>query len=318
MILVASLLLFFSFLFLGIRMTKIVRSEESEMESKIAQRLKQATGTATSLHLERRNRLSDLPFLNRLLKKINRISRLDQFIAQADLSISVGSFILFSLVLASSAFFLGTLFRLHSLVTLMMCAWAGLMPFAFVMIRRSARAKKFSDRFPDAIGLLSGSLRAGHSLQMAVETVVEEGHDIVAQEFGKVLSEVELGQNFEEALNAILKRVDTQELRLFISAVMLQRETGGNLAGLLDNLESIIRQRQELYRELKAATAQARLSGIILSLLPIFVAGVLLLISPEHMLFFVRDPAGLNLLKVCIAGQVLGIVIIQRLMKIDI
>lgn len=178
--------------------------------------------------------------------------------------------------------------------------------------------KRFSGLFPDAIAVMASSLRAGHSLQIAFETVVNESGDIIAQEFKSVLSEFGVGQNFEEALKGILTRVDTPELRLFISAVILQRETGGNLAELLDNLELVIRDRQELKRELKSSTAQARLSGMILSLLPVFVGLVLYFIHRDYVLFFFQDSIGTKLLAGAVIGQMLGIAFIQKIVHIEL
>ena len=153
---------------------------------------------------------------------------------------------------------------------------------------------------------------------MAIEEVVNEKADIVSEEFHKILSEVEVGQNFEEALKGILNQVDTSELRLFVSAVVLQRETGGNLAELLDNLEAMIRERQELKGELRAATAQARFSGLILGLLPIFVGLAVFMIHPDYILFFFRDSTGTKLLALAVVMQVLGIVAVQKIVHIEL
>ena len=146
---------------------------------------------------------------------------------------------------------------------------------------------------------------------------MEEGKDLVSFEFNQVLSEIEVGQNFEEALKGILTRVDIPDLRLFISGIILQRETGGNLAELLDNLESVIRERQELRRELGAATAQAKLSGIILSLLPVFVGFFVFIVNQKYMLFFLNDPIGTKILLSCVVGQMFGIFWISKVIRIE-
>ena len=317
MILIISIIFFFFIFFLGLSIFNITRAQETELRAKIQDRLKRAYFPITEITLEKKDRLSDVPLFNRILQKISRVKNIEIFIDQSGLSISVGTFILLSLFLGVLSFFLilssGAKFFISAA-----CSFVVFFIPAFIInFKRVSRIKIFCARFPDSIALIASSLRAGHSLQMAIGAVVEESIDIVAFEFQRVLSEIGVGQNFEEALKGMLKRIDTPELRLFISAVILQRETGGNLAELLDNLEFVIRERQELKRELRAATAQARLSGTVLSLLPVFVGFFIFLINHEYMLFFVQDPFGTKLLFLCFIGQIMGILSIRKIVQID-
>ncbi|MBI4372294.1 MAG: type II secretion system F family protein [Candidatus Omnitrophica bacterium] len=318
MILLVSTASFFFIFFLALSLSNILQAEENERKAKIADRLKNSGLEITALRLEKKERLSDLSFLNALLRRIGHLKGLQNYISQAGLSISVGAFILFSLLLASMTFFVGALIKIGLTSTVASSLLIFLFPFLYLGFRRKSRIKKFSIRFPDAIGLIVSSLRAGHSIQMAIESVVQEGGNVVSIEFDKMLSEVQVGQNFEEALKGILNRVDTPELRLFISAVVLQRETGGNLAELLDNLETVIRDRQELKRELTATTAQARFSGLVLSLLPAVVTLMIFVIKPDFIFFFVNDPIGIKLLIACVIGQFLGMFTIQRIVHIEL
>ncbi len=317
MILIISIISFFFIFFLGLSIFNVTRAQEAELRARIQYRLKRTNFPLTEVNLEKKDRLSDLPFFNRALQKIARAKNLESFIHQSGMSISVGAFLLFSVLLSALAFF-GLFFCGVKWIIAAACSSVlFFIPFLVVNFKRKGRIKMFSTRFPDSIALIASSLRAGHSLQMAIGTVVEENKDIVAFEFRHVLSEIEVGQNFEEALKGMLKRIDTPELRLFISAVILQRETGGNLAELLDNLEFVIRERQELRRELHAATAQARLSGTVLSLLPVFVGFFIFVINKEYMLFFVQDSFGTKLLFLCFVGQILGILSIRKIVSLD-
>ena len=317
MILLTSIVFFFFIFFLGLSISNIVKFQETELRSKIEDRLKNADKMITEVRITKRERLSDLPFLDHLLRKLIVIRKLQNYIGQSGLSLSVGSFVLLSLVFASLIFLPAVFFNAPFQFASVSALGFLFLPFLFVSLTRSRRIKKFSTQFPDCIGLITSSLRAGHSFQMAIETVVEEGKDLVSSEFRQVLSEVEVGQNFEEALKGILTRVDTPDLRLFISGVILQRETGGNLAELLDNLEVVIRERQELKRELSAATAQAKLSGLILSLLPIFVGLFVFVVNRNYMLFFFNDPIGTKILLGCVVGQMFGIFWISKVVKIE-
>lgn len=317
MILVVSLTFFLFAFFLGLSVFHITRAQETELRAKIQDRLKNTHFPITEVKLEKKDRLSDLPLFNRILQNISKIKKLEVFIEQSDLSISVGTFILFSLFISALSSFLMLLFGINLMISMVCSFFIFFIPSLFVNVKRLSRIKMFSARFSDSIALIAGSLRAGHSLQMAIGTVVQENKDIVSFEFQRVLSEIEVGQNFEDALKGMLKRIDTPELRLFISAVILQRETGGNLAELLDNLETVIRERQELKRELRAATAQARLSGTVLSLLPVFVGFFIFVINHDYIMFFFDDPFGTKLLFMCIAGQILGILAIRKIVQLD-
>lgn len=317
MILVISLTFFLFAFFLGLSVFHITRAQETELRAKIQDRLKNTHFPITEVKLEKKDRLSDLPLFNRILQNISKIKKLEVFIEQSDLSISVGTFILFSLFISALSSFLMLLFGINLMISMVCSFFIFFIPSLFVNVKRLSRIKMFSARFSDSIALIASSLRAGHSLQMAIGTVVQENKDIVSFEFQRVLSEIEVGQNFEDALKGMLKRIDTPELRLFISAVILQRETGGNLAELLDNLETVIRERQELKRELRAATAQARLSGTVLSLLPVFVGFFIFVINHDYIMFFFDDPFGTKLLFMCIAGQILGILAIRKIVQLD-
>lgn len=318
MILLIALISFFFVFFLGLSIVKIIQAQEEELRAKIADRLRNVDREMTGAQIKKNERLSDLPLLDRLFRKITRLRVLQNFLNQAGLRVSVGSFLLSSLLLGVAVFFITFLFRTPVTASAFFALVVSLVPYFYMALKRAGRIKKFSNRFSDALAVMASSLRAGHSLQMAIESVVAEGHDVVSVEFEKVISEMGVGQNFEDALKGMLDRMDTQDLRLFISAVVLQRETGGNLAELLEGLESVVRERQELRGELKAATAQARLSGMVLSCLPIFVGFFVFAINPDYILFFFRDETGNKLFMSCVTGQILGIFSIHKIVRMEI
>ena len=317
MILFIVLSSFLFLFFLALSTSNIIRAQQDELAAKIEDRLATGDKTITTFHIERKERMSDLPFLDRMFRSMESMKKLQDVIKQAGLSISLGSFLMGSLLFGVLAFFAVFLMTANALVSSAAGMGLLILPFMYVGMRRSGRTKRFSDRFPDAIGVMASSLRAGHSLQIAFETVVQETGDIISEEFKCILSEFEVGQNFEEALKGVLSRVDTPELRLFISAVVLQRETGGNLAVLLDNLELMIRDRQELKRELASVSGQAKLSGIILSLLPVAVALIIFNLTPQHVLFFFKDPLGSKILTMTAGWYLIGIFIMRKMVHIE-
>ncbi|MBI1977624.1 MAG: type II secretion system F family protein [Candidatus Omnitrophica bacterium] len=318
MIPLASLFAFLTVFFIIYGFSNMVQSEERQKRAHIINRLRVVNEKTSEFQIEKNRRLSDLNLFNRILMRIKAMKKLQHFITQGGFHFSVGSFLLFSSLLSALAFLFSLLTGIHFSTAFLVACGFFFFPYVWVNFKRAARTRKFSDRFPDAISLIGSSLRAGHSLQMAIGTVINEGKDIVSVEFEKILSEVEVGQSFEEALKGILDRIDTPELRLFVSAVILQRETGGNLAEILDSLENVIRDRQELKRELKATTAQVRLSGTVLSLLPLLVSLFVLIIHPDYILFFIKDSLGTKLLIACLIGQGLGIMTIQKIVRIQL
>jgi len=268
--------------------------------------------------LEKNNRLSDLPFLNRILTEIRFIRSFKIWLQQSDIPWSAGSFLLLTAVMAGLPpiwFMLtGTGSTMLSIIFALTC---GSCPFFAVQHKRLKRQKAFETAFPDAVGRLASSLRAGYSLQIAIEGLVKELENIVGEEFKHVVGQMEMGQSFEIALQKMLERIDTPDLRLFIASISIQRESGGNLSGLLSNLENTIRERFQLRRELQAASAQGRLSGMVMSLLPVFVAFFVYLIHNEYIMFFFEDPLGKNMLWGALAGQMIGMLCIRKIVRIE-
>ena len=270
------------------------------------------------MRMERRDQLSALPLFDRILRRISPVKRLRTWIRQSALPMAPAVFLLATALLSSGTFFVLSTLHQKGTGVWIISLCAAVIPFGFVQIKRHQRIKKFSAAFPDAVSRLASSLRAGYSLQMAVEALTEDTSNLVSREFCTVLSQLQVGQSFEAALQAILERMDTPDLRLFIASVIIQRESGGNLAELLDNLEITIQERFALQRELSAATSQARFSGIVLSLLPVFVAAFVYFIHRDYILFFFQDPVGQALLKGCAAGQALGMWSIHKIVSIQI
>ncbi len=287
------------------------------VESRV-NRFLSAAEAAEPVSIERRGVISAMPFFNRLLSRSQQIFRLQAWIRQAGFQFSPGVFLLFSATLGLACFLLTQISGTALMPSILLTGMTTWLPTGVLNFLRSRRQLAFSRQFPDAIGRMVSSLRSGYSLQMALEAVSENRDTLAAQEFGEVRAELDLGQSFEQALEKMLDRMDTAELRLFVSAVKIQRESGGNLADLLDNLEGTIRERFELQNELRSATGQARLSGIILSLLPVFVATVLFFVNRDYILFFVRDPAGRALLWASVLSQLAGIWMIRKIISIKV
>lgn len=192
------------------------------------------------------------------------------------------------------------------------------LPFAYVYRLRARRLRAFEAQFPEALGFIARSMRAGHAFSVALEMLHQEFDEPLASEFRRVFDEHNLGMPLETALQGLSRRVPLMDVHFFVSAVLLQRRTGGNLAEILDNLATLIRERFKLRGKIRAISAHGRMTGMALTAIPIVVALMLFYVNPEYMQFFFNDETGRLMLGVAVGLQVLGYLIIQRIVAIEI
>ena len=191
-------------------------------------------------------------------------------------------------------------------------------PFLFLKIKTKRRAKAFNDQLGDTLILIANALRTGYSFMQAIEMVAREMLPPISAEFGRTLKEMNLGVPTETAMTNMARRVDSDDLDLVITAVLIQRQVGGNLAQVLDGIAGTIRERIRIKGEIKTLTAQGRMSGVIVSLLPVALLAALKMINPSYIDLLFTHPAGQMMLGAAVLGQVLGIVTIQKIVTIDI
>jgi tight adherence protein B len=196
-------------------------------------------------------------------------------------------------------------------------ALAGLIPWLAVRTTARRRMHRFDEQFPDALELLTRALRAGHALSTGFQLVGEELKDPVGTEFSLVAEEIKFGLDIRAALNNLAQRVGAQDLPYFVTAVLIQRETGGNLAELLDKLGELIRERHKFYGKVRALTAQSRLSAVILALwLPFIVVGMALL-RPEYIGVLFESPMGYGILGFAAVLDVIGYLVARNLADVE-
>ncbi len=195
---------------------------------------------------------------------------------------------------------------------------AGSIPVFVAAHKKRKRLAAFEKNFADSLDILTAALRAGLAFSAAVQVVAEESPEPVSKEFSLVFEENRLGLDMKEALRNLAQRVDCPELRMFVTAVILQRETGGNLAEILDGTAAVIRDRFRILGEVRALTSQQRFSGAILSILPIVMACLLLITAPDYMLVLIKDPWGPYLIGGAITLQIIGYLVIKRIVAIKV
>ena len=267
---------------------------------------------------------SRIPWLNRLLSKSLTAGRISRFLEQADSKLTPGLLIILSLLLALIGFLIG--FRLSRgsigfIPYLIAIGWAiilGFIPYLYVLSKKKQRMKKFQAQLPEALDLIARSLRAGHAFTGGLKMVGDEMSDPIGSEFLKTLNEINLGVSVQEALINLAKRVDCPDLRFFITSVIIQRETGGNLAEILEKLAYLIRERFKFFGKVQTLAAPGKLTAIILVILPFAMAFVMSMTSPKYIQTLTTDPAGKYLIGSALLLLAIGALFIKKMVAIKV
>ena len=305
---------------LGAYYALVVRPEDRE-KSKLLARLATPKGTSTLLKagdLERpAEKLSSIQAIQAMLSRANGVSGpIERLINQADLRVTVGALVMVSLLLGSVGYLLVKALTPSTLMALGTAPLFASVPFMFVRWKRTRRLGKFEAQFPEAIELMARALRAGHTFATGIQMVADEIPAPVGTEFKLLYDRQNFGMPLGDALRGMAERVPILDARFFTTAVLTQRETGGNLSEILDNLAAVIRERFKVKRQVRAVTAHGRMTGWILAALPVALGLILSLLSPEQMKTLISDPLGIKMVAVGGTLQVLGSLIIRKLVNI--
>jgi tight adherence protein B len=260
-------------------------------------------------------------FIQSLLQRLNLAGRLQSAISQAGLEWNVSQFCIASLVLFAVGALLGL--KLRILVFSWLSAPAlgalfGSLPYLYVAFKRKRRFAEFEEQFPEALDFLARSMRAGHAFSVSLEMLGDESPDPLGREFRALFNEQNLGANIDVALANLVRRVPLLDVRFFVSAVLLQRQTGGNLSEILTRLAYVIRERFRLRGQVRAASAHGRLTAIILTLMPFFVTVALMFVAPNYLPAMAKDPDGKYMILGAIAAQLIGYYFIRRIVNIKV
>ena len=268
--------------------------------------------------LARNELMSEIPWVNRTLIRLQAALHLKRMLDQADIHITPSRLMMFSVmagVLAALAASVVT--TIIPLMLLIGLAFAFL-PIVHVWWRRKKRFDAFIEHLPDALDLISRALSAGHAFSEALQMVSAEMPDPISTEFRKTYEEQNLGLSLKLALENLTQRVPLLDLRMCVTAVLIQRETGGNLAEILEKVSYTIRERFRIMGDLKTLTTSSRMSAWLLCALPIFVALAVTVMNPDYMSVLWRDPRGHYLIAAAMFMQVSGMLIVKKILKIRI
>lgn len=284
---------------------------------------KPAEGKASEeVALLRDEMLSEIPALDDLLRRSRRVSQVQDVLTQAEMKLRAGNFLALCL---GCGIVLGAVLLLwarHATYAPIL-GWVGLvmgffMPYAYVAHRRSKRFEKFEELFPEAIDTLTRAVRAGHAFTTALEMIANEVSEPIATEFRKLYEEQKFGLPVRDALLNLTERVPLVDVKFFVTAVMLQRETGGNLAEILDNLSYVIRERFKIMRQVRVYTAQGRLTMMLLMGLPPLIIIIMLMMNPGFIRPLFNDPIGHTLIVAGITLQTIGYFVIRKVVRIQV
>ena len=296
----------------------VVRPETQEKTSIVA-RLRGVRQQIVSISVARAPQpLSHIPALEAALsRRMDIVAPLQQLLVESGLRMTVGAFVLATLVCGAAAAVLCWMVFHVLVAALVLGVLAACLPLTYVRFKRTKRLQMFEDQFPEAIDLIARALRAGHALTTGLGMVADEIPAPVGQEFKRLYDEQNFGMSLPDAMRAMAKRVPVLDARFFVTAVLTQREAGGNLSEVLDNLASVMRERFKLKRQIRVASAHGRISAWVLSCLPPALAFVLFTLSPGFMSILWQDPWGVQLLLGAGVLQLIGTFTISRLVRIE-
>jgi tight adherence protein B len=313
---VLLLVLAFAIILLLTRPTK----QEEKLSARLAMIGREAEGRPVEeeADLLKRDKLSEVPWADAILTRLQFAARLKREIAQADLKWTVGRLISGSLLIVVAAAWFGQFFVNNLIIVAVFALILGAVPYLYIRYARAARLRKFNDLLPDAIDLMSRALKAGHSIGSAVEMIAQEVSSPVGPEFRRLFEEQNFGLPMREAMLNLASRVPIADLRFLVTAILVQKETGGNLVEVLDKTAAVLRDRIRLMGQLRVYTAQGRLTGWILCILPFVIFGVMSILNRQYARILIENPLGQ---KLAIAGMILmgfGVWVMRKVIDIKV
>lgn len=290
--------------------------EAKRMEKRL--RAMSAGAEVKESSLLKQRMLAQTPTMDRLLLQVPRIHKLDRLLMQSGLRMTVAGFLSSTLLLTMIGLMLGMLMRMPVVIVVAIGVAFGLLPLMYVTRAKHKRMLLIEQQLPDALDLMARAMLAGHAFTSGLKMVGEETSDPVAGEFSIVFDEINYGISVQDALVNLATRVPSTDLRYFVISVMIQRETGGNLAELLNNISMLIRARLKLLGTVRVLSAEGRLSARILTVLPFALAGVIYLINRNFLSVLWTDPVGPKIVAGALVIMVLGIFWMWRIIKIRV
>jgi tight adherence protein B len=313
MLLVVFLLIFMALLFIFLALSSIPERGWIKRERRIEERLTGLREEEPTPSILRDELLSEIPTLDQFLDGIHAAHSLNFMLNRANIRMRVGEFFLLSILLMVLGFYVCTRSNIPGPAAIIGGLVFGLAPLVFVMAKINRRKERFLEQFPDALDLMSSGLRSGYTLPGSFKILAEEMEDPIGPEFQRAVEQMDLGLDTFEVLEKMMTKVDVPDLNLFVTAVRIQRDTGGNLTEILDKISATIREKQKVKGHLRAITAQGRFTGIVLTFLPVVIVLVMLIINRDYLMVLFRTPLGIRLIQFSVISLLIGFIVVRRI-----
>ena len=269
----------------------------------------------------KKTNISFLKILSNLIPNLNfrdkHRKKLELQLIRSDIPITVDELLVVKILSSVSFSFLTYAILRDLFITVLIFILIWNVPKIIISHRKKERINTFNQQLNEGTMIISNSLKAGYSFLQAIASVSEETKDPFAKEFKKLLKEMSLGISEEIALRNMLNRMESKDLLLIVNAILIQKDIGGNLSEILDNIAETIRERQKIQNELKTLTAQGKLSGFIVMLLPFFIGITIYLLNRDYMILLFTTPLGIGMIIVALVNQILGLIMIKKIINID-
>ncbi len=306
----------FAFVFIMLLVGLTYFTQSAEQNRQVLRRMSRPIGDLEDVDITRKRKPEEHSAFSTLIQ-LNLLRSLEETMWQAGLYMRVSEMVLIICMLFAAGALLGELFWKGTFFALATGIGFGVLPIMYIRFRRTRRIRAFVAQLPFALDLMKSSLEAGHSLNRGLQVVVQEFADPLGGEFRTVLEQTRIGLPLPRALEDMLKRVPEEDLRLLVVAVKVQSEVGSSLALIVGRLAEIVRTRQRLRLQINALTAQSRLGGLIVALLPIVVLGMFSLINRDYANALFFDPTGVKILKIAAVLDLFAFITIRRLLRMD-
>jgi tight adherence protein B len=282
------------------------------------QRAERRATTKLGVQLVRDELMSGVPALDRMMTQWAWPARFRDFVLQAGMKTRPGKIILTGGVLACFGFVLTGFFHARFPLPILAAGAAGAIPLVYVAVKRRQRLRRFEEHFPEALDLLNRSIRAGHAFTTGLGMIASEVSEPIAGEFRTTFEEQNFGLPLRDALQHLTERVPLIDVQFFVTALLIQKETGGNLAELLENLSHVIRDRFRIYRDVRTKSAHGRLTAGILVALPLLMAFGLGIVNPSYLPVLYHDPIGPLILWGAALWQIIGAALLWKIIHIEV
>lgn len=295
----------------------LFRKPDARAVNKAVERYTSAISEDDETSLLYNRKFSDIKTFNTILAAFPIVHRLDEIMQQGGVKVLAGVFILSSFALGTFTFLICSLLEKPLPYSIALTSLSVLLPYIYLFYKRNKRKLQFETIFPDALDLMGYSLKAGHSVMSSFKMVADEMADPVGEEFNRIVDEINFGMDLDSTLRNFSRRIDSPELKFFVTSVIIQRETGGNLVELLGRISSIIRKKFRFREKVKTLTGEGKLSAIILISLPFLVGAFLAAFNSTYIKVLFNDPIGHYMIAIASVMVIIGALIMYKLVQLD-